>query len=457
MTKLDDSSAYDKKLRDALVRHRVPGASFATWKDGKIEIATAGLLNMATGAPVQIRSMFQIGSITKSFTATLLMQLVEMGHVELDRPIRNYLPDFRVADFEASNIVTLRQLLCHTSGYAGDFFTDTGAGSDRNARYVDRCALLPQVHVPGAGFSYSNSGYSIAGRVVEVVAGRSWDDMMRRSIFGPLDLRDSWTEPSDLVGKSVAIGHSLNPKTGEPEPVAKAYYALSGAPAGATTTMSASDLIQFAVRHLPDCAAADDTEILSRRAITAMQESQVQLPFPTLGISHWGLGWFIFRWNGHEMFGHDGTTWGQSAFLRIHRASNTIAVLLTNGGAAQDLMDELFADIVAPMMGVEPPPVAVPVAQSPDRAERYVGTYRTIAGDTVIGLEDGRLTRVSGMRIDDAVLQDPRAILEYAGDNTFVFRRPNASAYGSVHFLDEDHTGRPSSIFSGLRLAHRVA
>ncbi len=108
-------------------------------------------------------------------TACLVMQLVDEGRVDLDCSVRDYLRDFQLADDSITQRLTVRQLLNHTSGIGGDFFPDDrGHQGNLIARYVDRCHLLPIVHPAGKMFSYSNSAYTVAGRLVEVVRGMSW-------------------------------------------------------------------------------------------------------------------------------------------------------------------------------------------------------------------------------------------------------------------------------------------
>ena len=173
-------------LEEGIARSKSPGASFAMFHDGQLHAAAAGILSVETGQRTTVNSMYQIGSITKVFTATLVLQLVEEGRLDLDKPIIEYLPDFMCADRAARARITTRHLLSHTSGLDGDFITDTGFGEDALRRYVDRCALLPQLHEPGNGFSYCNSGYVIAGRIVEVLRGRSWDHEFSSRILAPL-------------------------------------------------------------------------------------------------------------------------------------------------------------------------------------------------------------------------------------------------------------------------------
>ena len=158
---------------DGLVEHyAIPALSLAIWHNKTLHRAAAGVLNSETGVEATTDSVFQSGSVTKVFTATLILQLVDAGRVALDKPVKHYLRDFQVADPQVTETVTVRQLLNHTNGLAGDFIVDDPVtGGNPIARYVDRCCLLPQVHPLGKYHSYSNAAYSIAGRLIEVVMG----------------------------------------------------------------------------------------------------------------------------------------------------------------------------------------------------------------------------------------------------------------------------------------------
>src|SRR5262245_42703805 len=125
-----DRTALAGRLAEARERHGTPGASIAVLTSEGVSSAASGLLNIATGVDATTDSLFQIGSITKVWTATLVLQLVDEGLLDLDAPIRTYLPDFRVADEETSRGVSARHLLTHTSGIDGDHFADTGRGDD---------------------------------------------------------------------------------------------------------------------------------------------------------------------------------------------------------------------------------------------------------------------------------------------------------------------------------------
>jgi CubicO group peptidase (beta-lactamase class C family) len=123
-------------LPGLLAEHKVPGAAIAVLVDGEIVDFAAGVLSKATGVEATTDSVFQIGSITKLWTTTLAMQLVDEGRLDLDAPVRRYVPEFALSDDSAAAAITVRQLMCHTSGFEGDLFTDTGTGDDCVERYV---------------------------------------------------------------------------------------------------------------------------------------------------------------------------------------------------------------------------------------------------------------------------------------------------------------------------------
>ncbi len=157
------------------------------------------------------------------------------------------------------------------------------------------------------------------------------------------------------------------------------------------------------------------------------------------------------------MFGHDGTTLGQHAFLRIHGPSNTVAVLLTNGGAAQDLMGRDIPRGRRACHGRRATAPAPAVGRKPGGLEQFAGIYRTVGGDTNISVRDGELFRESSLNLGSMVVREPLLPLRYAGGRTFLYRRPLTHSDVAVSFLDEDDQGRPRALFSGLRLALKIS
>src|SRR5262249_30889547 len=133
-------------------------------------------------------SLFQIGSITKIFTTTLVMQLVDAKLVDLDAPVQRYVPDFELAEAGAAARITVRHLLTHTSGIEGDYFEDFGRGDDSIERYVASLENIGLIHPTGAMWSYCNTGFVIAGRLVECATGLPFHEALQSRILDAVGL-----------------------------------------------------------------------------------------------------------------------------------------------------------------------------------------------------------------------------------------------------------------------------
>jgi len=258
----------------------------------------------------------------------------------------------------------MRHLLTHTSGIGGDFVHDTGRGEDALARYVAACADLAQDHPLGATMSYSNTAYIIAGRVIEVLTGQVWDQALRTLVLDPLGAAHTWTLPEDVLRFSAAMGHTLSPDTGRPVPASVWIPGFrSDGPCGNIIT-SADDLLAFASLHLSDPWLA------------TMREPQVVVPSPL--VDHWGLGWNLWTWDGHPVFGHSGDTMGaQSAHLCVVPDRQVALVLLTNISDSTGFQIELFGELLRELCDIGLPPRPSPPAE-PVRIEdlgRLVGIY----------------------------------------------------------------------------------
>src|SRR4051812_10166586 len=211
-----DQQHWQERLTALADKHGVVGASLAIAHGDEIVEAATGVLNRRTHEPVTTESVFQIGSITKVWTATLVMQLVDDGLVDLDAPLVTYLPEFKVADADLTRTVTTRHLLSHTSGIAGDFFPETGRGDDCLEKFVALMADLPASHPLGATMSYCNAGFVLLGRLVEVLRGATWDQVMRERLLQPLGLEAAGTLPEEALLWGVATGHITPPGAAAP-------------------------------------------------------------------------------------------------------------------------------------------------------------------------------------------------------------------------------------------------
>ncbi|GGQ66493.1 penicillin-binding protein [Streptomyces asoensis] len=156
------------------------------------------------------------------------MRLVEQGKVELDAPVRRYLPDFTVADPFAAAQVTVRQLLDHSAGWLGDDYQDFGPGDDALARFVASMGRLPHLNAPGKVFAYNNAALCVAGRLIEVVTGTTCEAAVRKLIIDPLGLDHSRFSSDEIVGFDVAASHELQRMRSTPGPGGTLVVELDG-------------------------------------------------------------------------------------------------------------------------------------------------------------------------------------------------------------------------------------
>jgi CubicO group peptidase (beta-lactamase class C family) len=460
MSNLHDVRAWlDERLPSLLQKHDVPGAAWAVLQGDQVVDGAAGLLSRTTAVEATADSVFQIGSITKLWTSTLVAQLVDEGAVGLDEPIRTYLPDFRIADEAAAGRITVRQLLNHTAGFEGDVFTDTGVGDDALEKYVATLHEVPQLFPPGEQFSYNNAGYCVLGRLVEVVRGKPYDVCLREHLATPLGLTHTATSPYEAIMFRAAVGHvEMEPGAGYvPAPVWA--LARSNAPAGSMLAMRPRDLVTFARMHLEDGQAADGTRVLAAGTAARMHGREVDLPDLGLMGTSWGLGFERFDTPGGTVIGHDGNTIGQGAFLRMVPESGLAVALLTNGGDMFALFHDVVGHVLGELTDVALPALPVPPAQ-PQRidAERYVGTYSAEVFDLTVSQDDDHriwIDQVPKGALVEMGGKVERTELVHYHDDVLIPLKADRGMHMPHVFLSDDGTGH--SLYLHLGRAVRRA
>jgi CubicO group peptidase (beta-lactamase class C family) len=150
-----------------------------------------------------------LGSVTKTYTATALMRLVAAGQVELDAPVRRYVPELALADESAAARITVLNLLNHTAGLDWRINIDTGEGDDALAREVAQLPESKLIAPPGIRASYSQAGYDLAGRIVEKVTGLTYERASASLLFEPLGMLHSFFARDDVMTRRFAVGHNL--------------------------------------------------------------------------------------------------------------------------------------------------------------------------------------------------------------------------------------------------------
>ena len=279
----------------------VPGLAYAVVSDGDITLAGArGVVRLGGDKKVTADTPFLSGSISKSFTALAVMQLVEAGKIDLDAHVYHYLDGF---SGRPAGAITVRQLLSHTSGFStlqgNASYTPITGGKDELARRVDQLAEVTPAHAPDENWEYSNTNYQILGRVVEVVSGQEYQTYVAENILDPVGMRNSFVADGE-VHESMATGH--RPWFGTKKPLPENRPPRGTAPQGGIVA-SANDLaryLQTMMNGRDDVLSAEGKALMMRPASTAS-------PF-------YGLGWFVD--SGNRMSGTRGRARGMKLSRR---------------------------------------------------------------------------------------------------------------------------------------------
>ncbi|RKT55882.1 serine hydrolase domain-containing protein [Saccharothrix australiensis] len=312
-----DTERIARRLAGLARDHLVPGAQLAVHRPG------AELWTTEVGLPAD--AAVPIGSITKTFTATVAMALVSDGDLDLDAP----LPD-------VDHPLTLRHLLSHTGGLPSD--PDDVRTTSLRRHALEASRNLAPLHRPGAGFSYSNIGYVLVGHLIEVATGMSWWEAVDAVLLRPLGLRPHFTVGPD-TDRDAVPGHAVNPALRRVVPVRQSL-ALVDAPAGALAA-SATDLVTFG-RML-----AGAPPHLVTAADLALMRAPVRHAEPFGMADGWGLGLALYERDGVTWVGHDGTADGTSCHLRINPADGSAVALTTNGSSGFALWRDLVPELAA--------------------------------------------------------------------------------------------------------------
>jgi CubicO group peptidase (beta-lactamase class C family) len=365
----------DAKIEAAMVKHRVPGVAVGVYYQGQEYLRGYGVTNVDAPQPVNGDTLFRIASTTKTFTGTTVMRLVELGQLDLDATIRTYLPDFRVADEAAAARVTLRRCLNHSAGWLGDDFEDFGGGDDGLARYVAGMATLPQLTPPGTQFAYNNAAIAVAGRVIEVVTGKPYEQAVRELVIDPLGLSRTRFFTEQVAGYPIAGSHAVTDDRAvfSPDPwfVARSAHPFAG------LISNARDQLRYARFHLGNGRTADGTPLLTPDSLVVMRSNPGPGGTFFSELDGFGVSLGLRRTaEGVHVIEHGGDWQGQhSGFLFVPERDFAMTMLSNSTGGAP-LKVELFYDdwALQQFAGLHNFP-ALPAPISPARLAEYEGTY----------------------------------------------------------------------------------
>ena len=347
-------------------RLNVPGVSVAVMLGDEQWSAGFGVTNVEHPLPVTGSTLFQIGSITKTMTTTLLMQLVEAERLDLDTPVRAYLPSLKLADESVASRVTTRHLLTHTGGWMGDYFNQYGNGNDALDKMVKSLSRLPQMTPLGSVWSYNNAGFNIAARLLEVIHKQPYEDIAKKYLFQPTGMTQAFFYPDDAIMTSrFASGHLTwdgVAKLAHPWAIGRSANGVGG------VVCSSETLLQYATFHLGDGAG-----ILRPETLGAMRATQLSAG----GRGDMGLSWFGRNHGPFSSFGHGGATKGQKALLRFVPERNFAIAILTNSDLGSIIHDAAWGSALALYLDYTPAPPTVQT-RATDELVAYTGTYQNL-------------------------------------------------------------------------------
>jgi len=403
------AQAFEQEARRLLEEYKVPGVSLGLLTLDGDHFVTLGVTSLENPLPVTEDTIFQIGSTTKTITSLTCSVLVAEGKLDLDAPVRTYLPEFKLKDESVAAAITTRDLLTHQGGFQGDLFEDTGDGDDALAKVLDVLAGSPQV-VPLRGhWSYNNAGFYIAGRVIEAVSGQTYEAAVTERVFKPLGMNHTFFFANEVMTHRFAAGHN---KLDGKFVVQRPWMLMrSSAPAGGTCNSTLADMTRYA-RYIMAGTIPTPTESgegeqeASPEASPLATLDRSQLWESVRPIGHAinafpgeqgkiGQSWFIDQYPGVTIISHGGTTHGhQSDFwVSPDRGVGFVALAnASNGHAYNRKLSEWIKREVLGLSASEHPDHAL----AEEKLSAFAGDYLIIGQPLKIGsqVEDGALTLV---------------------------------------------------------------
>ncbi len=285
-----DTARINAYIEEVMAADRIPGLALAIVHDDRVVYTRGYGTTGIDDTPVTPNTAFQLGSMSKSFTALAIMQLVEAGRIDLDATVRRYLPDFQVGTAASAEAITVRQLLHHTSGIP----TRAPRASDADQSLQAQVAALASVelsHEPGTVYEYASPNYIVLGRIVEVVSGLSFGQYVAQHIFQPLNMTHSYTAIEAAREGDFASGHHLWFSV----PVVSSLAYEQGRLPTASLMSSASDLAHYLIAQLnqgyfeaQSVLSPESMEVLHTPAIAAEDDQQYAMGWrvgPVKGVS----------------------------------------------------------------------------------------------------------------------------------------------------------------------------
>ncbi|MEC3914490.1 serine hydrolase domain-containing protein [Nocardia sp. CDC160] len=408
------------ELQDMVTEFRsasgVPGVVAGVYHAGEREVVAEGVTNVVTGEPMRADTGFLFGSVTKVFTTTLVMRQVERGRIDLDERVIAYLPEFRLAVPGAEDI-RIRHLLSHTNGIDADlYFPDVNGPEALRVAVAGMAEQVGTLFAPGEYISYSNGGMIVAGRVLEVVAGLPYHELLQRDLFTPAGMNDAVTSAERAILRSTAVGHFADPVGARRTDLFK--LPDSWGPAGSSAIGSVGDLLAFGRLHLSGGVAPNGTRVLSEDSAARMRTVTYSMGTPHLPPI--GLGWLLMPFGDITVLSHSGASPGGVAVLMAVPGHDLVFAAYGNDARAMALFDRILLSLLRNRLGVTVPDLIAAPIEVEDLTP-YTGTYRSNQMRVDVCVEDGVLAETATYEPADETQR--RIVTAFAGGNVPVISR----------------------------------
>jgi CubicO group peptidase (beta-lactamase class C family) len=327
----DRLAGFDALANDALLAWKTPGLAVAIVADGKVIYAKGfGKRDVAKNLPMTADTLLPIGSVTKSFTTVLMGMLVDEGKLEWDKPLRTYLPDFRVADETLTSRITPRDLVTHRTGLPRHDLVWYNNDTLTRKEIVARLAHLPASEDFRTRFQYNNLMFLAAGYLVEQLTGQPWEDAARTRIFSPLGMtRSTFTDAAAQKDPDHA-----QPYLEDHDVVREVPFREVGnmGPVGEISS-SVNELARYALLHL-DRGRAGERQLVQPATMLELHTPVIATgdlsPSPEISPAAYALGWFVDSYRGHNRVYHGGHIDGFSSLLTLFPGDGVAIITLAN-------------------------------------------------------------------------------------------------------------------------------
>ncbi len=368
---------------------KVPGYLAGVYHAGDQTIVAHGKANIVTGAPMHEDPGFLFGSVTKLLTTTLVLQQVERGNIDLDERVVTYLPEFKLTTPGAAEKIRVRNLLTHTNGIDADLFLVDAKGRAALQAFVaglgQCCGALFE---PGQYVSYSNGGAIVAGRLLEVVTGTPYHDLLKREVYAPVGMNDSCTSAEEAILRSTAVGHFADPVTKGVRRTDMFMLPETWAPAGSTPIGTIQDLLAFARTLLANGVSPTGKSVLSRESIVRMQTVQYDMHTPNISVM--GLGCPLLQFGKINVLSISGASPGGMAVVAAIPEQDFAFVAFGNDSRAMMFHDQLMLWLIREYLQVQVPDLIAETTPVTDLTP-YAGTYRSNQLRVDVSVVDGQL------------------------------------------------------------------